>query len=310
MTKKILDQIIEDIKKPLDNIGIFYRIYSRSKHITSIKAKIAHAQNKNDPYGEISKKNGKLKKMQDLFGIRIVLYFADDIKIVHKILSSIFFERKEDSETHDLEGVAYRDTFKPVRYNIIYNIPEKYDFSIKSLPNDIDYEKFIDSTFEVQIRTTLSEGWYEVEHDLRYKNQDDWETHDTEWRQLNGILAALETNDWAMIQIFGTLAHKLYHEHAWVAMLRLKLRIRINTQNNLSEEIVNLFNQDNNLAKKFIRFDRSLMIEEMNKRGFYYPLCLDNIVYFINLIDTEPNEKLLQMTPDIMKDEMQTKTTN
>lgn len=305
MTSNILNKIIEDIKTPLNKIGIFYRIYGRSKRKDSIENKISLAKQKKDPYGEISAKTGKLKKMQDFYGIRIVLYFSDDVKIVHKILSSIFTERKEDSETHDLEGEAYKDTFKPVRYNVIYSIPEKYRFSAKTLFGDEEWDNLVDSTFEVQIRTTLSEGWYEVEHDLRYKNQDDWISHDAEWRQLNGILAALETNDWAMIQIFDTLAYKLYHEHAWEAMLRLKLRIRVSTQEKLSEDIITLFNNNIDLAKKFIRFNRSKMLEEMNNRGFYYPLCLDNIVQFINLIDNTPNEELLKITTNIMKDEMQ-----
>ncbi|MBK7959276.1 MAG: hypothetical protein IPK03_14995 [Bacteroidetes bacterium] len=28
----------------------------------------------------------------------------------------------------------------------------------------------VDSTFEVQLRTILSEGWHEIDHDLRYKS--------------------------------------------------------------------------------------------------------------------------------------------
>nr|WP_255419996.1 MULTISPECIES: hypothetical protein [Parabacteroides] len=29
--------------------------------------------------------------------------------------------------------------------------------------------KNIDSTFKIQVRTTLSEGWHEIEHNMRYK---------------------------------------------------------------------------------------------------------------------------------------------
>ncbi len=302
MKKNILAQIVDEIKTPLDKIGVLYRIYSRSKSEGSIQNKFSNAQKKGKPYGTMQ--NGKLKKMQDLYGIRIVLYFSDDVKIVHEILSSIFEERKEDSETHDLEGNAFKDTFKPVRYNLIYSIPSRYNFTVNTIFQYREWNNCIDSTFEVQIRTTLSEGWYEVEHDLRYKNQDDWKSYDVEWRQLNGILASLETNDWAMIQIFDSLAHKLYRAKSWPAMLKLKLRIRVDLQSELSNEIIDLFNRNIDLAKRYIRINRNEILTEMNRLGFYYPLCLDNIVYFINLIDEKPNQDLIQMTPKIMIDEM------
>lgn len=293
----VLSRIVEDIQNSLDKIGLLYRIYYRSKTEISIQKKIKKAENKNDPYNDA-------KKMQDFFGIRIVLYFSDDVKIVHQVLSSIFIERKEDSETHDLQGDSFKDTFKPVRYNVIYEIPPKYGFSLSSAIENDDLRKIIDSTFEVQIRTTLSEGWYEVEHDLRYKNKDDWEHHDEEWRQLNGVLASLETNDWAMIRIFDSLAYKHYRAKCWKAMLNLKLRIRVNSQSELSSKIIDLFNQDNSLGKKIFKSNREKMLMKMSEYGFYYPLTLDNIVFFLNLIDDSPDERLLAITPDLMKEEM------
>jgi len=293
----ILSRIVEDIQDSLNKIGLLYRIYHRSKSDVSIVKKIEKAEKDGNPYNEA-------KKMQDLFGIRIVLYFSDDVKIVHQVLSSIFNERKEDSETHDLQGEAFKDTFKPVRYNVIYDIPSKYGFSISSVVENEKLQNIIDSTFEVQIRTTLSEGWYEVEHDLRYKNKGDWNSHDEEWRQLNGVLASLETNDWAMIQIFNSLAYKHYREKNWKAMLNLKLRIRVDSKKELSPKIIELFNNDNDLGKKIFKSNREKMIMKMNECGFYYPLTLDNIVYFINIMSDSPNEELLAMTPPLMKEEM------
>ena len=293
----ILSRIVENIQDTLNKIGLLYRIYYRSKGDVSIVKKIEKAKKDGDPYNDT-------KKMQDLFSIRIVLYFSDDVKIVHQVLSSIFNERKEDSETHDLQGESFKDTFKPVRYNVIYDIPAEYGFSISSVIADENLQGMIDSTFEVQIRTTLSEGWYEVEHDLRYKNKDDWRSHDEEWRQLNGVLASLETNDWAMIQIFNSLAYKHYRNRNWRAMLNLKLRIRVDSKKELSPKIIELFNKDNDLGKKFFKSNREKIIMKMNECGFYYPLTLDNIVYFINIISESPNEELLAMTPSLMKEEM------
>lgn len=293
----ILSRLVEDIQYSLDKIGLLYRIYYRVKSEISIQRKIKAADDEKNPYNDV-------KKMQDLYGIRIVLYFSDDVKIVHQALSTIFVEREEDSETHDLQGASYRDTFKPVRYNIIYEIPSKYNFSIASVLENESLKKIIDSTFEVQIRTTLSEGWYEVEHDLRYKNRENWKNHDEEWRQLNGVLASLETNDWAMIKIFDSLAYKQYREKNWGAMLNLKLRIRVGTQSELSSQVSALFDQDFSLGKKIFKSDRERILMKMCEYGFYYPLSLDNIVYFINLIDKTPDERLSAITPELMKEEM------
>ncbi|WP_202796549.1 hypothetical protein, partial [Thermophagus xiamenensis] len=60
----------------------------------------------------------------------------------------------------------------------------------------------IDNTFEVQLRTILSEGWHEVDHSLRYKCKDDWKDYPDQERLLNGIYAALETNDSTLKSLF------------------------------------------------------------------------------------------------------------
>ena len=119
-----------------------------------------------------------------------------------------------------------------------------------------------------------------------------------------GFLASLETNDWAMIQIFNSLAYKHYRNRNWRAMLNLKLRIRVDSKKELSPKIIELFNKDNDLGKKFFKSNREKIIMKMNECGFYYPLTLDNIVYFINIISESPNEELLAMTPSLMKEEM------
>jgi ppGpp synthetase/RelA/SpoT-type nucleotidyltranferase len=41
-------------------------------------------------------------------------------------------------------------------------------------PNNPQYD-LVDNTFEIQFRTTLSEGWHEVDHLMRYKCKPDWE---------------------------------------------------------------------------------------------------------------------------------------
>lgn len=52
---------------------------------------------------------------------------------------------------------------------------------------DSDYA-LTDATYEIQFRTTLSEGWHEIDHALRYKCKTDWDKHEDEERAFNGIL--------------------------------------------------------------------------------------------------------------------------
>ncbi len=89
--------------------------------------------------------------------------------------------------------------FSAVRYNIIYELPLELLNGERNFPGA---SHLIDSTFELQIRSILSEGWHEVEHDLRYKAKQDWIGNDVESRKLNGIYATLETSEWTMIKNF------------------------------------------------------------------------------------------------------------
>ncbi|WP_102390780.1 RelA/SpoT domain-containing protein [Enterovibrio norvegicus] len=269
--------IVGDITATLNRIGIMYRIFSRAKDVRSLKRKI---------YSKSKYLEG-VAKIQDLIGIRIVLYFPDDIELVHKVMSATYVERRKDASIDDLDD----NTFKPVRYNLVYELPSQSFYEL-----DCEYSHFVDSTFELQIRTVLSEGWHEVEHDLRYKFQDDWRQSSTESRKLNGVYASLETNEWTMIRILEEVAYKHYKQKNWEAMLRQKLRLRI--QNfELGEDINQLFNSDIELAKKFFRVDREELISELYNKGFDYPLTLKNLVWFANAIFVR-NETILGNTPE------------
>lgn len=60
-------QIVDQLKDYLNHSGVFYRIFSRSKSMQSIKKKI---EKKKDKYSVDG------CKMQDLIGVRIVFYFV------------------------------------------------------------------------------------------------------------------------------------------------------------------------------------------------------------------------------------------
>ena len=200
--ESIFKVISEHIAEKLSSVGVFNRVFSRIKSVSSIERKITLRR---EDYIQ------KGKKMQDVFGIRITVYFLDDEKIAEKLIKSIF---QEVPDAHSIDSVG-KDRFGPMRHNLVFKI----DSDISATSNLFDQE-FIDSTFEVQFRTVFSEGWHEVEHDLRYKCKSDWDFENDLNRQLNGQLAGLETSEWAMLKIFDELAYKKYKSKEWNSFFR------------------------------------------------------------------------------------------
>ena len=154
---QIAQQLENELRERLNKSGLMFRLFSRVKTQRSIIHKMGI---KGEAY-----RNGTLL-MQDIIGFRVVLYFQDDVDIVALFLSSNGLVRKSIDEPDS-------STFRPQRLNLTLSIPESLvdDFR-HELPEE--FAPYIGSTYEVQIRTIFSEGWHEVEHDLRYKCKEDW----------------------------------------------------------------------------------------------------------------------------------------
>ena len=232
-------------------------------------------------------KGGRL--IQDVIGIRVVLYFQEDIEIVKKELSKKY-EYDEKSSTID---VPRTDQFSVTRYNLVYRLPDQFQENfcreILSFP--------IDETIEIQLRSMLSEGWHEVEHDLRYKSKSNWENQTDLSRALNGIMATLETSEWGMKKIFDDLAYRHYKNKNWAGMLQNKLRMRVDPT--LSKNIIDLLNSDNNLAKELFRAEKANIIDLINKVKLKVPLNLDNLVFIWNHSNVK-NKYITEITPSLM----------
>jgi len=275
------NKIEETVIETLDQMGIMFRIFSRVKAQKSLDKKISS-----------NPKYGKTDKIQDLIGIRIVLYFADDTVAIHDILNTKFNERVKDNSIDEINT----STFEPVRYNLVYDIPQEINMHL-----DDKYQETVDSTFELQIRTVLSEGWHEVEHDLRYKCKGDWESYPGESRKLNGVYATLETSEWTMIRIFEEISYGHYKSSNWDAMLRQKFRLRIQGDA-LKDSIKSLFDNNLELAKQFFRIDRIKLIKLLSEENFGYPISLSNLVYFANIFFIKA-EEITQITPTPLLDD-------
>lgn len=265
------------ICKKLDKCGLMYRIFSRMKEKESVKKKIEKKKS-------LYLSNGK--KMQDLVGIRIVLYFKDDIDICINILKELF---EVDNYEYDQPNA---ETFKPQRINYVFRIPE----NILKIPDDISEKCLIDNTFEVQIRTIFSEGWHEVEHDIRYKYFEEWDSVPDLSRELNGILAVLEICDHNIMSICEKLAYKKYKEKEWDSMIRNKFRLRFSRQP-LSKELVQILSNNSMLAKELYRFDRERLICFFAENAV--PRNCNNVVYIVNEIQLH-NKAISVLTPSVI----------
>lgn len=298
------------IGETLDKTGIYYRIFSRQKSEDSIKKKL---ESKKDAYSESG------KKMQDFVGIRIIFYFKDDIEIFLNILRSWPEYDQNNESNSNLELSQLEDeiqksgikklldlipltnkVFMPERLNLVMKMNEKETSLFHNLvDNETKYDpKLIDNTYEIQLRTVLSEGWHEVEHDLRYKTRDEdwWNDCQEESRLLNGIYAALISNESQLASIVDDIAYKAYHKQAWDTMIRFHFRLRTNGSK-LSENISNyLSHHIDNIAKQIYRYNRQLLVEKLKQIKFRYHLTTDLITYIVNR-DKIKDENILKMEP-------------
>ena len=268
--EEIKDCILNDLSRRMTQSGIMFRIFGRAKSVRSLEHKM---QIKGDKYRAGA-------KIQDMIGVRIVLYFSEDVEAMEIFLCN------DDLVDRSVDNLDV-STFRPQRLNLVKKIPEKYleDFHA-ALPKE--YAPYLDDTYEIQIRTVFSEGWHEVEHDLRYKCEEDWEGCDFFSRQLNGVIATLETAQWSMGAIFHEMAQKNLVNGNYHAMLRNKLLLRF-ADDDLSEPLKAYLDTHEDIARQLYQTDRMVFLMALLNHENPIPLLYDNAVFLINRIDIMDN---------------------
>ncbi|BDT68175.1 hypothetical protein os1_23570 [Comamonadaceae bacterium OS-1] len=274
---RVAEELRRSIQELLGSVGILCRVFARGKDPLSFKNKIDKSNGKYSPSG---------KMIQDAVGVRVIVYFPEDIYIVEELLRKIY-QCDEDACTIDIPDAS---VFSVTRHNLIFKVPIPW---MREMPTPTMAAP-VDATFEVQLRTILSEGWHEVEHDLRYKRPDDWMDNDSLSRNLNGVVATLETAEWSMRKIFDDLAYHHYKNGHWEAMLHSALRMRVNSR--LSESLCNILDSNKILAKGLFRINRSSLFRNLAKLAPKLPLTLDNIVYLWNFVELG-NDEIDELTP-------------
>lgn len=270
--------LLSIIEEKLRKAGFYYRVAYRVKAVDSMVDKLIFKD-----YRRPGTENED-KKMQDLVGIRIILYFTDDLAICRNLLDTLFSEpgQWETTENNEYE-------FKAMKINGIFKMPA---YLTKTIINPV-LSEYIDDTFEIQVRTNSFEGWHEIEHDLRYKGSAFGIGNEVLARKMNSILATYELCDDSIVGLLEDLGHQHYKDHKWGDMIRCHFRLKLDNEK-ISPEIEKIFNENTELAKSFFKFPRQKAVEQLWKntsdRG--YALTVNSIIKIVNQLG--PNDERLK----------------
>ena len=256
----------------LRNAGIYFHSMSRVKTLTSLQRKLDTGK-----YG-----TGKDdKKIQDLIGIRINLFYTEDIRISEALLEDTFM-------VDNWSKTAWEENrFEAQKCNGVFKIPSKYLINI----SDQLWEQPFDRTFEVQLRTVLFEGWHEIEHEMRYKYKLDegfddnrsslWDGQEKDARMMNSIIANLELCDWSIVQIFDNLARDQYIKKNWENAIRSKYRLKI-TQDKIKPEVRAYFDEHPEVVEKFWAVSKQQLVNILLNKKYQKVLSPNRVIYLIN----------------------------
>lgn len=262
--------LLNTLVTKLNNAGIYFNSTSRIKSESSLLHKLET--------GKYSMQEGG-RKIQDIIGIRINLFYLEDMDICEKILEETFL-LDNWSKTKNEEN-----KFEAQKCNGVFRIPSKY---LRNIPASV-WNKPFDQTFEVQLRTVLFEGWHEIEHEMRYKYKlgsdsketDLWTGHEDLSRVMNSIIANLELCDWSIMQIFNSIHDSQYKEKNWENAIRSKYRLRI-TQDPLKPEPREYLDNNPDIVAQFHDVSKRELVEILLNKKYHKELTPDRVIYLIN----------------------------
>lgn len=145
--EKKIRLLIDDIIENKMNCTISSRVKDR----ISLKKKL---DKKNNKYSDIN-------QITDIIGIRIITLFSADLDIIAKLIETEFSVDK-------INSVDKRKVLEPDRFGYL---SLHYVVSLNDQRLDLlEYKKFKNIRFEIQIRSILQHAWAEIEHELGYKS--------------------------------------------------------------------------------------------------------------------------------------------
>lgn len=174
--EKVKRTVHKSLETKLNDSGVMALVTSRVKDAGRLKEKLIDRD---------SEKNYKSKEdiysdIVDLIGLRVALYFPNDIGRVESLINNEFSDIKIKTFPEDRKGNdIYTNRFEGYSARH-YRIEYEYDGRIYKV--------------EIQVASLLMHAWAEVEHDLAYKQKkgkvsfDEYEALD----EINGLIIAGE----------------------------------------------------------------------------------------------------------------------
>lgn len=263
-----LDEIKANIEEQLKKCGLYYRLFSRVKSSRSLAQKIAGGN-----YGSLEGQ----RKVQDLLGVRIVLYYSDDLSPCRNILEKTFAQNGSWSVNERTVN-----QFQATKINGVFEIPQRLLGPVQ----EDTWKLPVDATFEVQIRTVLFEGWHEIEHDMRYKDVKNkrrnlWKGNQELARTMNSILASLELCDWSLASLFESLARKHLEKKNWELMLRSRYRLRTE-EVPMKPELAAYLDENKEVAWMFFNCDKVKLVNALMDENVHTRLTFDVLMKVLN----------------------------
>ncbi len=250
------------LEERLKQSGLYYRLFSRIKTAESLERKY-----------QIKDYNQE-KKIQDLIGLRVDVYFEDDLRICRRMLERMFkLVEWAESEQKEVE-------FKPVKINGVFALPEY----LREQISRETWDMCIDATMEIQIKTVFFEGWHEIEHDMKYKGADLWGDRRSFSRYFNSILATLELCDKSLVTLFENLGHDLYKDGNWLGMIKAHYRLKMDERPMYPEleALLDADHSENNIGKRLFKTERRVLVEELLKQPRPVPINVNTITALLN----------------------------
>jgi putative GTP pyrophosphokinase len=147
-TNKLKDLITSLLQKEKIN---YHLIEERTKSVESFSEKIERKKDKySDPLSEIT----------DLCGLRIILYYTDEIDKVDKLIRDNF--NIDEPNSINKRTTLNEDQFGYLSYHYVISL----NSSRINLP---EWDNYKDFKAEIQVRTVLQHSWASISHALQYK---------------------------------------------------------------------------------------------------------------------------------------------
>lgn len=176
--EKFGGQLDNLIRRLLEAEGFDAQVTFRVKTVDSFTEKIRRKKSEGKDY------DNPLEEITDIVGVRIIAYYLADVIKIGELIKKEFQIDHENSldKSELLESNQFG--YLSVHYIALLSYPRK---------DAAEWKIFSDIKSEIQIRTILQHAWAEIDHKLRYK-QDDALPRDIK-RQLYRLIALFELAD-------------------------------------------------------------------------------------------------------------------